>query len=738
MPPPDPRHVPGNTVHSKAIHIRSLAECSRRYGSNNKTKLIQGVVQSASKERPQGANRSQWMITVEYDFGNGEKTIKTLSSRSVIAGPLPLSIDEQCTSATTATASAERATDATATQQLPAADLNTQQHPSTDETGAAVPPPQPPEPSASIPMAAQQPQPTVIVHEQQWWDDNLATKIPIRGPHSNVQWHLRDAIGNVYRKSSDRMRRLSKLDYFLLMFPPSQLDEMVPLTNIQLRKKGVAETSKSEIVKWFGVLLLMTRYEFRSRQSLWSTIPQGKYRSAPAFGKTGMSRNRFVDLSASVRWSEQPDDPPEGMSPEQYRWLLVDGFVSRFNQHRESTFSPAWSICVDESMSRWYGIGGNWIDAGLPMYVAIDRKPENGCEIQNSACGVSGVMLRLKLVKSAEEESTHANENTHGIPHGAQVLAELVRPWGHTDRVICADSYFASVAATRHLKQMGLRFIGVVKTATKKFPMAWLQQVELHQRGDVKGLVAKDPTGVPELLCFVWMDRDRRYFITNVSSLDEGIPFYRSRLRQVERGLAPQMVEFAVPQPKAAEIYYSTCGKIDQSNRVRQDDIKLEKKFETKDWSMRVNSSIFSLVCVDTWYVYKECTETTEDIDEFVYGLAEEMIDNNISFAGRIRTRLSSPGACSDVSSLTGASGVHSSSGPHVTPTKRFKSNNSKHRYQGRCTVCGVPSTFCCSVCRAALMPGLSDSKTYICHPTLSGRHCFGQHMEQRHQELME
>ena len=40
---------------------------------------------------------------------------------------------------------------------------------------------------------------------------------------------------------------------------------------------------------------------------------------------------------------------------------------------------------------------------GLSMYVAIDKKPENSCEIQNSACGRSVIMLRLRLVKTAEE-----------------------------------------------------------------------------------------------------------------------------------------------------------------------------------------------------------------------------------------------------------------------------------------------------------------------------------------------
>ena len=46
-------------------------------------------------------------------------------------------------------------------------------------------------------------------------------------------------------------------------------------------------------------------------------------------------------------------------------------------------------------MSQWYGQGGHWINHGLPMYVAIDCKSENGCEIQNVACGHSIVMIHL-------------------------------------------------------------------------------------------------------------------------------------------------------------------------------------------------------------------------------------------------------------------------------------------------------------------------------------------------------
>ncbi|KAG7349008.1 transposase IS4 [Nitzschia inconspicua] len=163
------------------------------------------------------------------------------------------------------------------------------------------------------------------------------------------------------------------------------------------------------------------------------------------------------------------------MSSEQYRWLLVDDFVEEFNEHMVQAFDPSEHICVDESISRWYGQGGHWTNMGLPMYVAIDRKPENGCEIQNATCGQSGFMLRLKLVKNGSRRKHHY-----------------------------------SVGAVEELQRNGLKFIGVVKTATKKFPMAYLQALELQGRGDIRGLVARDAEGDPSLIACVWMDRERR------------------------------------------------------------------------------------------------------------------------------------------------------------------------------------------------------------------------------------
>jgi Transposase IS4 len=155
--------------------------------------------------------------------------------------------------------------------------------------------------------------------------------------------------------------------------------------------------------------------------------------------------------------------------------------------------------------------------------------------------------------------------------HGTQVLRELVYPWRNTECVVCADSYFASVGAVKELRRLRLRFIGVVKTAIRTFPMAYLNTYKLHAgRGDRHGVCMKNANGSVEMLAFVWMDRERRYFVASAGSLNEGEPFVRQRWRQVDKteNASPEHVQLVVPQPKSVEIYYKVCaGKVDQHNR---------------------------------------------------------------------------------------------------------------------------------------------------------------------------
>ena len=126
-------------------------------------------------------------------------------------------------------------------------------------------------------------------------------------------------------------------------------------------------------------------------------------------------------------------------------------------------------------------------------------------------------MLRLLLVKSEEDSHLHTQENNEGLQHGNAILKYLVVPWANSERGVCADSYFASVSSTEEMMQIGIRFIGVVKTVTKTFPMACLSSIELNEgRGQRVGVVLKT-NGVPTMMAYVWMDRDRRYFISTAS-----------------------------------------------------------------------------------------------------------------------------------------------------------------------------------------------------------------------------
>ena len=54
------------------------------------------------------------------------------------------------------------------------------------------------------------------------------------------------------------------------------------------------------------------------------------------------------------------------------------------------------------------------------------------------------------------------------MPHGSQVLPELVFLWISTLRIMCTDSNFVSVTAVELLFIDAMKYIGVVKTATHK------------------------------------------------------------------------------------------------------------------------------------------------------------------------------------------------------------------------------------------------------------------------------
>jgi len=108
------------------------------------------------------------------------------------------------------------------------------------------------------------------------------------------------------------------------------------------------------------------------------------------------------------------------------------------------------------------------------------------------------------------------------------------------------------------------------------------------------------------------VDRERRSFIFSASTTIPGTPYDRVRWRQVVDDA--ERVVLTVAQPQVVETYYQCCAQIDRHNRSRQDDLQLEHKLITHDWSISVNLSLFDMCVFDAWMLYSGAHGTAAEL----------------------------------------------------------------------------------------------------------------------------
>ena len=65
----DPRCIVGSMVEAKACHVMNLAECLRRYGSNSKTKRVQGIMTHVEVIKNSTTNRTTTFMMAAYNLG---------------------------------------------------------------------------------------------------------------------------------------------------------------------------------------------------------------------------------------------------------------------------------------------------------------------------------------------------------------------------------------------------------------------------------------------------------------------------------------------------------------------------------------------------------------------------------------------------------------------------------------------------------------------------------------------
>ena len=696
-PPKIDKTKEGAKVKAKAMAVTDASECKRRLGAKWQ-EYVPGIVISVDK-RPAGPGKTkkQTYITAKYTFPFGYEKVKEIHTSNVKAapegdavyafvsswesneppplpGPVVVDVGATTPAAAGTTTTAATATAANASMSTPTPTLragaawgiaaggggtHVNATPA-GSTGTRTPPTPPvgtgpPKADRSGTHRGPLPNTEVVVETpdgKKWY--KCPQGLEIAREKSSTQWYWKNKFNEKVYPGSANSRNMSKLDMWMMTVGDDTLKNILNLTNVQLDKKGKSKLTMGELIKFFGITHLMTRYKFANRRDLWKSEGPTRFEPGANFGKlTGMIRDRYDDIFSNLRFSNQPDEKPAGMSEADYRWMLIDDHVELYNVHRANGYSPSGSLTGDESVSRWYGLGGDWIDIGLPMYVALDRKPENGMEIQNICDAESGIVMQLKLVKGAEY-----NDTSNGLNHGTNVLIDLLRPWINTQRIdVVADSYFASVATTDELDKLGFDFTGPVKTATKNYPMDYLKNVVLPGRGGHHAICCYNDDGTVDKIAVVWCDRDRRYFISKSGSLADGTTIERTRWRQYNEGdetlqrVHPDLrvgnaarAETQTKQPKVAEKYYDGAAAIDRHNRGRQDNLEIERKTHTKDWATRCNLSVLAMATVDSWKfneAWQEAWANERNLkqDEYYSQLIAEMIDNDVD----TRTRSSPP-----------------------------------------------------------------------------------------------
>ena len=239
-----------------------------------KRKRAQGIVTHVEVIKNSTTNRTTIFVTAAYDLGG--TTIRpcrlNIWSVKVVPTPTVATVTTACGALLGSTdgdsTTTEVTTPPTATEPTLEALSNT--NTSSEEPTVVVlreTPPLTTKNNNNIIASNDTPLPEAadMVHNQEWFVDDPAMKLPVNGNYHSRNWAVKTRMGYMLRRGGDHQNSYSRLEYFLMLFPPEQLQLILQLTNNELAMARKNYTTPGEIVKFFGVMLLVTWFEFGSR-----------------------------------------------------------------------------------------------------------------------------------------------------------------------------------------------------------------------------------------------------------------------------------------------------------------------------------------------------------------------------------------------------------------------------------------------------------------------------------------
>jgi len=357
----------------------------------------------------------------------------------------------------------------------------------------------------------------------------------------------------------------TEVDFWRLFFPSENIDKILRFTNAGFNNTG-KPVDEVELFKVFGILYAMTLFPCSTRRDYLSVNTDAKLFPPLAFSKRfNMGLHRFESILMNLSF---------GPKNEEDKWSAVRPLVDALNDKWRAIINPGYKLTVDESMFSWLG-QGQCSKSGMPAVMKIKRKPKGiGCEVKTLADSCSQIMLRMELHEGQEVMSTKPHQKELGA--GTGTLLRLTEPWYGSGRVVVGDSWFGSVKATDQLFERGLHFIGMVKTATRNYPLKEMKRRCPNTRGASIRATAQLDAGKQVILAMAWTDKKVHSLVSSCGTTHEGTPAKKHRIDHEGSSFVKM-----VPRPLLFETYFDGAPAIDIHNHIRQDGLALEAVWGT-------------------------------------------------------------------------------------------------------------------------------------------------------------
>lgn len=492
---------------------------------------------------------------------------------------------------------------------------------------------------------------------------------------------------------------MNELEMWLLFFPYEETDSILDACNAKVDAE-TKQISKAEFFKVIGLLYAMSTNILHTRREYWSAKTENQIFPSPSFGKRfGMGYHRFEFILNNLAFSTDDDNDD--------RWKPIKDFINMIHVKLNDVFRPGYKLCADESMFAWYG-RGNFDENGMPAVIKIKRKPKGiGCEAKTLADADSNIMIRIELNEGKDLMSRKKWQAELGA--GTATILRLTEPWHGTGRIIVADSWFASVKTALELEKRGLFFIGIVKTATKQFPMKILKEKCPEQRGAT--IVSQTTINDVNLISCGWRDKKIHTFVGSCSTTLDGIP--AKKMRTNENG---QKYTLEVPRIKIIEEYFQGAPSIDVHNHLRQSGLALEEVWHTQNWKHRLYASLLGIIETNAYLAFKYFKKDVNKLShaDFTKNLAYQLVTTEWETGSTNENR---------------AERSNNNNPATTTHTEHsliaLSTISEKQRVQRKCVICSrirkvqQKASYFCQPC---------GQNAVLCAPT-TGRNCFSYHI---------